>query len=115
LESFEFRDSIFDICLQMIVYNVTTRVDRQIEKAWLTWLKTEHIPAIMATGLFSEYKLFHLLEQEDEITYVVQYFAPSMEHYKKYIDELSLQFHQRTFDKWGDRLISFRTVMEIVN
>jgi uncharacterized protein DUF4286 len=116
LESFEFRDSIFDICLQMIVYNVTTKVDRQIEKAWLTWLKNEHIPAIMATGLFIEYKLFHLLEQEEDgITYIVQYFAQSIQHYQKYVDELSQKFRQNTFNKWGNQFISFRTVMEIVN
>jgi len=100
----------------MIVYNVTIKVDRQIEKAWLTWMKSEHIPAIMATSLFSEYKWFHLLEQEEgEVTYVVQYFTPSMEHYKKFMDELSRQFRQKAFDKWSDRFISFRTVMEIVN
>jgi hypothetical protein len=100
----------------MIVYNVTIKIDPQIEMEWLTWLKNEHVTGIMATGLVIDYKIFHLLEaEEDGITYVVQYFMPSIEHYKKYIDEFSLQFRQNTFDKWGDRFISFRTVMEIVN
>jgi uncharacterized protein DUF4286 len=101
----------------MIVYNVTIKIDPQIEMEWLTWVKNEHIPEIMATSLFIEYKLFHLLEpaEKDGSTYVVQYFTPTFEHYKKYIDEFSLQFRQKTFDKWGDRFISFRTVMEIVN
>ena len=116
LASFEFRYSIFDIFLQMIVYNVSIKIDPVVEKEWLTWLKNEHIPGIMATGLFIEYKLFHLLEhEEDGITYVIQYFTPTIAHYKKYIDEFSPQFRQKTFDKWGDRFISFRTVMEIVN
>jgi hypothetical protein len=81
------------------------------------WLKNGHIPETMATGLFVEYKLFHLLEQEEQegITYVVQYFTTSFAQYKKYIDEFSLQLRQKTFDKWGDQFISFRTVMEIVN
>jgi hypothetical protein len=101
---------------RMTVYNVTIKIDPQIEKDWLTWLKNDHIPAIMATGLFIEYKLFHLLEhEEDGITYVVQYFTPSIVQYKKYMDEFSPQFRQKTFEKWADRLISFHTVMEIVH
>ncbi|TMI77634.1 MAG: DUF4286 family protein [Bacteroidetes bacterium] len=46
------------------------------------------------------FKLFRLLEQnkEDGITYVVQYFTPSIESYKKYADEFSLRFRQKTFD-----------------
>jgi len=100
----------------MIVYNVTIKIDPQIQTEWLTWLKNEHTPGIMATGLFIDYKLFHLLEEEEHgTTYVVQYFMHSIEHHKKYIDEFSLQFRQKTFDKWGDRFVSFRTVMEIVN
>jgi len=100
----------------MIVYNVTIKIDLQIEAEWLTWLKNEHIPEIMATGLFTDFKLFHLLEREENgITYVVQYFTPTIEHYQKYMDEFSPQFRQNTFDKWGERFVSFRTVMEIVN
>jgi len=101
----------------MIVYNVTVRVDPGIERDWLTWAKDEHIPEIMATGLCIECKLFRLLEQnkEDGITYVVQYFTPSIESYKKYADEFSLRFRQKTFDKWGDGFIAVRSVTEIVN
>jgi len=101
----------------MIVYNITIKIDAKIEDDWLAWLKNEHIPEIMATGLFIEYKLFRLLEQEerDGVTYVVQYFAPSLEHYKKYVYEFSQLFQQKTFQKWRDHFVSFRTVMEIVN
>jgi len=67
----------------MIVYNVTIKIDPQIEKEWLSWLKIEHVPRMMDTGLFVEYKLFHLLEHEENgITYVIQYFAPTIEHYQ---------------------------------
>jgi len=48
----------------MIVYNVTIKVDPQIEKDWIKWQKSENIPEIMATGLFSEYKFYRLLEQD---------------------------------------------------
>jgi len=101
----------------MIVYNTTIKIDPRIEKEWLDWEKNEQIPEVMATGLFSDYKFFRLLEQDEEggITYVVQYFTSSIEHYKKYIEEFATLLTKKSFAKWSDQFISFHTVMEIVN
>jgi len=100
-----------------IVYNTTIKIDPQIEKEWTDWQKNEQIPEVMATGLFSDYKFFRLLEQDETegVTYVIQYFSSSFEHYKKYIDEFATLFNEKSFAKWSDRFISFHTVMEIVN
>jgi hypothetical protein len=100
-----------------IVYNTTTKIDPQVEKEWIDWQKNEHIPEIMATGLFTDYKFFRLLEEDESegSTYVIQYFAPSMEQYKKYADELATLFNERSFAKWSDQCISFHTVMKIVH
>ena len=101
----------------MIVYNTTIKIDPQIEKQWIDWQKKEHIPQVMATGIFTEYKFFRLLEEDEAEgpTYVIRYFAASIDHYKKYIDEFATRFSERSFAKWSDRFISFHTVMEIVN
>ena len=45
----------------MLIYNVTIKVDRIIAREWLQWLQQEHIPAIMATGCFTEYRVVRLL------------------------------------------------------
>ena len=101
----------------MIVYNTTIKIDPQIEKEWIAWQKNKHIPEVMATGLFSDYKFFRLLEQDDTegVTYVIQYFSSSIEHYKRYIDEFAKLLDEKSFAKWSDQFISFHTVMEIVN
>ena len=101
----------------MIVYNTAVKIAPQIVKEWLDWQKNEHIPELMATGLFSDYKLFRLLEQDETegITYVIQYFSSSIGNYKKYIDEFATLLDERSFAKWGEQFISFQTVMEIVN
>ena len=101
----------------MIVYNVTIKIDPQIEQEWLKWQKEEHIPEVMRTGLFNDHKMFRLLEQDEHegITYVTQYFALSIDHYKKYIEQFSSQLRKKTVDKWGDRCIAFRSVMQIVH
>jgi hypothetical protein len=101
----------------MIVYNTTIKIDPQIEKEWINWQKNEHIPEVMEAGLFTDYKFFRLLDQDeaDGITYVIQYFGSSIHQYKKYIEEFAVQLNEKAFAKWGDQFISFHTVMEIVN
>ena len=100
----------------MICYNITVRIEPEIETEWVRWQKDEHIPEIMSTGLFSDYKFFKLLEQRNEdVTYVVQYFASSLEDYEKYISLFAPALREKAISKWSDRFIAFRTVMEAVN
>jgi Domain of unknown function (DUF4286) len=92
-------------------------VEHSIHTEWLQWQEDEHIPEVIATNLFTEYRLFHLLEQDETegITYVTQYFALSMEHYKKYIEGFAPLFRKKINDKWGNRLVIFRTIMEVMH
>lgn len=101
----------------MIVYNISMKVSKTIEAEWVQWQKTEHIPDVMASGLFSEYKFYRLLEQEDpdDSTYVVQYFASSMRNYEQYLKHTAPLLRKKAFEKWGNRFIAFRSVMEVVN
>ena len=66
----------------MIVYNITIKIEPAIEAEWINWQKLEHIPEVMATGFFTNYKFYRLLDQDEEdgITYIVQYFTPSIEN-----------------------------------
>ena len=101
----------------MIVYNTTIKIDAQIENEWIDWQKNVHIPEVMATGLFSDNKLFRLLDQDeaDGITYVTQYFSSSIDNYKKYIDEFAALLNEKAVAKWSYQFISFHSVMKIVN
>lgn len=101
----------------MIAYNVTLKLEPEIENEWVRWMQTEHIPEVLATALFTEYKLYKLLEQDDTDgpTYIAQYFAPTMAEYERYIQEHAPRLRQQGFDKWGNRFIAFRTVMAVVN
>ena len=101
----------------MIVYNITIKIAPEIEEEWLNWQKDEHIPDVMSTGQFVENKFYRLLEQNetDGITYVVQYFASSLENYNRYINEMAQPLRQKALDKWGNQFIAFRTIMEVVH
>ena len=100
----------------MVVYNITTKVHASIDAAWLQWQQQEHIPEIMATGFFTGYKLFRLLEQDDSEgnTYAVQYTAITKKQYHLYNIEQAEWMRQKAFKKWGDKIISFRSVLEVI-
>ena len=101
----------------MFIYNITIKIETGIEKEWIEWQQKEHIPDVMASGLFSDYKFFRLLEQDetDGITYVIQYFTSSIENYKKYIEKFAPLLREKAFLKWGNQFIAFRTIMQAVN
>ena len=101
----------------MIIYNVTCKIDHDYAAVWLDWMKKEHIPDLISTGCFDNARIMHLLEADDEhgITYAIQYEAKDLQHYEKYITEFSEEMRNRAKEKWGDHLVSFRTLMQLVN
>lgn len=101
----------------MIVYNVTTKVERSVANDWVTWLKEEHIPDIIQTGCFTHATILHLFESDDDegVTYAVQYHAASKDLYDTYIEKHAVHMRKKAMEKWGDQFISFRSVMKVVN
>jgi hypothetical protein len=99
-----------------IIYNVTIRVDEAIAVPWLHWLLNEHIPDVMATRCFKEYKVVHLLEMDEREgpTYAIQYVAESKADYNRYIELHATEMRKRSYEKWKEQFIAFRTVMEVV-
>ena len=100
----------------MVIYNVTVKVEAQIAETWLQWLLVEHIPAVMQTNCFVDYKVVRLLEVDDSEgpTYAVQYYALSKADYNRYIEIYSSEMRKIYFEKWGEQFIAFRSVMEVV-
>ena len=101
----------------MIIYNVTTKIEWPVADEWVQWMKDEHIPAILSTGCFTRYQFVKLLEVDnvDGATYAVQYFAPALADYNKYMRHYADAFSKESILKWGDRFISFRSLMEVVD
>ena len=101
----------------MIVYNVTIKVETAIASEWLAWLKHDHIPEVIGTGCFSKATVMKLLETDeaDGLTYAIQYLAENKSQYDQYLEKYAGLMRQKSFDKWGNKFIAFRSVMEVVN
>ncbi len=101
----------------MIIYNVTVKLETAIHQPWLQWMQDTHIPEVVGTGCFTHAIILRLLETDDSEgpTYAVQYHAESRALYNRYIEKFSGEMRQRAFEKWGNRFIAFRSVMQVVN
>ena len=100
----------------MILYNVTVSIDYDIHKSWLKWMKEIHIPNVLATGLFIENKIAKIhAEEEGGISYSIQYLLKSWEDYHNYKNNYSLELQKEYHAAYGNKSVSFRTVLEILH
>ncbi len=102
----------------MIIYNVTVKTEKSIAAEYLQWLKAEHLTDMMNTGLFSDYRVCRLMDENgdsDGETFVIQFHCDSIENYKSYIDEHSPAMRKKSQEKFGSQFVAFRTVMELIN
>lgn len=101
----------------MLIYNVTVKVLPSIQEEWLNWLQQEHIPEVLATGCFREARICRLLDVDDTEgpTFSIQYQADTRADYDRYIEEHAAGMRQKSFDRWGDRFIAFRSLLEVIN
>ena len=101
----------------MLIYNVTCKVSWPIHDAWVQWMKEKHIPEVMSKACFTEYRFARLLdiEEEEGPTYTIQYSAATRDNYERYIDLFAPALRKDITKNWGDQVIAFRTLMELVN
>jgi hypothetical protein len=101
----------------MYIYNVTTKLTHTIHTDWFHWMKNEHIPAVMATGCFTKFQFVRLLEtdEEDGVTYAVQYHATTRADYDNYINQFASALRNEPLSKWGNQMMAFRSIMQVVN
>lgn len=101
----------------MIIYNVTIKIERQVAEAWGEWMRDEHIPAVMATGLFSGYRLLRILEDSPEgdgLTYAVQYECPSASQFDTYLKTYAANLQRQARERFPDRFVAIRTLMQVI-
>lgn len=99
----------------MVIYNVTCNISAELSDEWVSWMKTIHIPEVMETAMFEKYmfsKMITTAPDETGNTYSIQYFAKNMENYEIYIEKFAPILQAKTKEKYGDKLMAFRSLME---
>lgn len=101
----------------MYIYNVTIQLAWSIHDKWVVWMKTKHIPEVMQTGCFADFRFVRVLDVDETEgpTYATQYMAATREHYDRYINEFAGALRQDALNEWGDQFAGFRSLMQVVN
>lgn len=99
----------------MIIYNVTVNIENDVREEWLQWMKEKHIPDVMKTGHFLENKICKVLVNEEQgTTYSIQYTCENMEKLEDYQRYHSPRLQKEHADKFANKFVAFRTLLEIV-
>lgn len=100
----------------MILYNVTINIDNDVHDEWLRWMKEQHIPDMMATGLFIENKIARILAEEDGgKAYSVQYLVCDMETYERYEKEFAPRLQMEHSQRYNGKFGAFRTLLHVIH
>jgi hypothetical protein len=80
-------------------------------------MQNEMIPAMMAIGIFTHYRLVKLLEcdETDGPTYAIQYFTSSLVNYSRFNKDFADALRQKGVGKWGNQFVEFSTVMQVLH
>ncbi len=99
----------------MIVYSVTVNVDDSIAEDWLNWMKGTHIPDVMKTGFFLQYRLLKVIghaADETGVTFNIQYDCSNMKDLHEYQAHHSPKLQQDHNDRYAGKFAAFRNLLE---
>lgn len=98
----------------MIIYNVTVKIDKDIEREWLAWMQGIHIPQVMQTGCFTGNDIMRLRYPKDDEgeTFAVQYYCADMKQLETYHRDFAAALQRDHSEKFGSRVAAFRTILE---
>jgi hypothetical protein len=102
----------------MIIYNVTLNIENSVADDFLEWMKTIHIPDVMATGLFISYKILKLLNDEEDnggTTFAMQYYMENLDKYEHYQLFHATRLQNETRMRYEGKYVAFRTLLEVIS
>jgi hypothetical protein len=99
----------------MILYNVTVSIDPSVSEEWLSWMRTIHIPEVMATGCFVESRLSRVQgEEEGGVTFAITYLSPNQELLDEYQSKHAPLLQKSHSEKYSGKFAAFRTFLHII-
>ncbi len=99
----------------MILYNVTVAIDPSVEKEWVNWMRSVHIPDVMATGCFIESRFSKVQTEEEEgLSYAITYLCEHKELLEKYRNNYAPELQKEHSEKFNGRFAAFRTLLDVI-
>ncbi len=101
----------------MIIYNVTINIHESVHDQWMDWMQNKHIADVLATGKFTAARMVKVLVEEEMggVTYSIQYTTDCKETLQRYYDEDADRLREEGLRLFGDKMLAFRTELELVS
>ena len=101
----------------MILYNVTVSIDNQVKDDWMEWMQSKHIPDIMNTGLFLEYKMSLILGEENSnsTTIAIQYLCKNTADFEMYQQKFAKKLQVEHTERYRGKFGAFRTLLRVIS
>ncbi len=101
----------------MILYNVTVCIDNDVKDDWMEWMQKTHIPDVMNTGLFLEYKMSLILGEENEksTTLAIQYLCKDIADFEKYQSKYAQKLQADHNARYSGKFGAFRTLLRVIS
>ena len=100
----------------MILYNITVNVQKEVEQRWVQWMKDTHIPEVMDTGFFIEFRFYRLLMEDSSggTNFSIQFFVESMDKLNQYLENHAPRLQEDHQKQFKEQQVSFRSILEEV-
>ena len=96
----------------MIIYQVKIKIEEEVEKEWLHWMKTAHVPDVLATGVVLSAQV--LRSEDQERTYYFNYHFSSKQQYQIYHEKFGPKLKADTQQLYGGRFQASRQILEMI-
>lgn len=93
----------------MVVYSVYIHLDNQVQKDWLEWMQTVHIPEVMQHKGFLKYQIIKL-ENPDISHYRIDYYIENMELFIEYQQKYAPDLQKKHSERYAGKFTAYRTV-----
>ena len=96
----------------MIIYSIEITIHNKVEKKWLNWMQSKHIPDLMRTNLFNNCHILKDLNKQQ--TYIIQYELSNMSDYLKYEKLFADNLQKEHSLKFKNKFTANRTICKKV-
>lgn len=101
----------------MIIYSVTINIEDDVQEDWLQWMKNTHIPDVMNTGYFIDHKISRVISHQPDnegTSYNIQYSCEKMADLHQYQTNKAPKLQAEHNERFKDKFVAFRTLLETV-
>ncbi len=100
----------------MLIFNITFLVSDRMAPKWRDWVYASHIPFVMESGYFSKPQVAKVLNDngQDGTSYAVQYHIADMSMLEQWQQQHAAQMQQVCNAAFGQEVLFFTTVLELL-